>query len=268
MTWGLRAWPAPGRAPGRVGVQGEQDSPWPRRRHPHLPVGETHRASPRSNGSREISVTCPGFHHQASRTMGGADRMTDSNVVAIWSAGSRGRRTRMRTLTALALGTLVVLTGCATRRLGDEVRTTRYAMPPSRVISRRPVPAPSSSAVRAPAAQRAADTVSADLPEPPTPPSMALLRASRPTAATRSDTGAHQPVPINRSGLVQPAIAAPVQRTRAAPAMAPTPAPCAVTPAPCAAPPRVRAPSPCTDVRTLFRKNGCPPVNSNCSGGT
>ena len=38
----------------------------------------------------------------------------------------------MRTLTALALGTLVVLTGCATRRLGDEVQTTRYATPPSR----------------------------------------------------------------------------------------------------------------------------------------
>lgn len=249
----------PGREGSLLGVQGAQGMQPPGRRDPRPQTAGMVRASRPSIGSREISMTCPGFHQSASRLKEGARRREGDALPANELPGSRGRRMRMRTLTALALGSLVFLTGCATQRLSSGSQAAMSATPRTQVISRRRIPAPGTTAVRAPVRT----TASADLPAPPAPPSMELLRATRDRHATRV-------VPLSRSGRVQPAVASPVRRTRTAPAPVPSPAPCVAPPRPCPAP--CPAPCPprrtrCNDVRPLFPSSPCIPRDP-CSGGT
>jgi hypothetical protein len=186
----------------------------------------------------------------------------------------------MRMLTAVTLGSVVALAGCANRPLAGGA-----TLPPPRVVSSRsvsvPAPRPTAQPVtpryqapryqaptyQAPTYQaptylaptyRAPATTAARV-APPAPPSMELLGSRGPT----SNAGRNRVVPVSRSGLVQPAVAAPVLRTSARPAVA----------TPAVAPPSATrsrpAATPC-DVRSLFKAQPvCRPTRpSACPGGT
>jgi len=155
----------------------------------------------------------------------------------------------MRMMTALAVGSLVVLTGCATRQLSSR------SLPPPRVVTTRTAPAATPATTRPVAVheRKTAATV-------PAPPSMELVRGQRPGAASMTD----RVVPVSRPGRVQPAVAAPVVRSGAA---APAPAVPAVAP-PAATRSRPAPASPC-DTQGLFKPRTCAPIPvSACPGGT
>jgi hypothetical protein len=137
---------------------------------------------------------------------------------------------------AWALGTLVVLTGCASRGSSTTHPLDR-PVAPSLVASTRP------PALRA-----------------PSPPSVLLLDAHHAAAP------AHRAVPLQRDVTVQPALAAPVLRTQA------RPAPCALPPELSVRRPLPRAAAGTFDVPALIeqaRRRGCRRDEpSPCAGGT
>ncbi|MHC5011107.1 MAG: hypothetical protein ACYTG6_09180 [Planctomycetota bacterium] len=152
----------------------------------------------------------------------------------------------MRIPLTLALVAITALTGCATRRIESSASSASSACPPPRVISRRRLPSTAmrSPMVRAPALPSPEVRRTASdgrLPGPPSPPSLQLLRAQRPTVTT-TETG----MPVTRGTQVQPAAAAPV-------------------PAPAA--------NPCGDMNALFNTlsrpatDCCDPADDCCPGG-
>lgn len=212
---------------------------------------------------REHSVTCPGFHRNASRHMGVRGSPAAAPGRAEEPHGSHGRRMQMRIPTALALGAIVALTGCATRKLAPSYSS----LPPPRVISRKVVRPTSTPSARATAARTSVVRQEiAYVPEPPAPPSMELLRSERSTTTFRTPG---RVVPVSRSGRVQPAVAAPMRRSApsapsSAPVAVPIPRP-ATTSRPAARP----CSTPC-DVRSLFDTTPvCAPCAPTCCpGGT
>lgn len=180
----------------------------------------------------------------------------------------------MRMMSAVALGSVVVLTGCATKRVSSNVslpppRVISYrapSAPPPRVVSYRTAPAP----VVTPRVVRTYTPPAATAVHvpPPSPPSWDLVRGGRSSTAPSPN----RVVPVSRSGRVQPAVAAPMVRaparrvTSIAPAVAP---PSATRSRPCTPVRYQPSASPC-DVQRLFAPTTpCRPLPvNNCPGGT
>lgn len=256
------------------GSTGVQDPTQPPSAGLSVPGYEASGLAPESDhtGDGDFSVTCPGFHQSASRTMGRAGNSPRVSPregrTPRWFAGLRvrvrGRRLVMRMLTAVALGSVVVLTGCATQRLTGEA-----SLPPPRVVTTRPAPVPVHTPTTTRIVRRASPRVVATDPmTPPPPPSMELLGTRRPTAAPSANRTANanpsrtRVVPVSRTGLVQPAVRAPMVRQ---------PAPAPVAQPAVAQPTRTRArPAPSSrDTRTYFQPaRPCRPIPVDpCPGG-